>query len=178
MKKILTIAFIFTMFISFSQENRNTEDIFGIKVGLIGGWINYEKALNKNLTINGEIGYEGGFLKGINSKVDYVFTTIFSVEPRYYYNFEKRQNKGKKTDNNSANYISSEFFYVSDLLSSTNRENLGVNKSFGIIPKYGLRRTISGNLSFEFAFGIGYAWGENNINGVTSALDLRLNLKL
>lgn len=178
MKNFLTTTFILTMFISFSQENKYAEDVLGVKIGLIGGWINYEKALNDNVTINSEIGYEGGFLKGTNNKVDYVFTTIFSLEPRYYYNFEKRHNKEKKTVNNSANYLSSEIFYVSDLLSSTNRDNLGVNQSFGIIPKYGLRRVISGDLSFEFAFGIGYAWGANSINGVASALDLRINLKL
>ena len=77
--------------------------------------------------------------------------------------------------NSNLGFISSS---VPDLLSSTNRENLDVNKSFGIIPKYGLRRSISKNLIFEFAIGIGYAWGENDINGVTSTLDLRLNLKL
>lgn len=178
MKYILTVFFFNIFFISFSQENKKAEDIFALKAGLIGGWVSYEKVLNENFTLNSEIGYEGGFLKGTNDKVDYVFTTIFSLEPRYYYNFNKRQVKGKNTNNNSANYISSEIFYVPDLLSSTNRENLDLNKSFGIIPKYGLRRNISDNLIFEFAIGIGYAWGENNTNGVTSTLDLRLNLKL
>jgi hypothetical protein len=178
MRKILTVIFIITIFSAHSQENNKLEDLFGLKVGLIGGWISYEKALNNNFTLNGEIGYEGAFLKGTNNKTDYVFTTIFSIEPRYYYNFSKRQEKGKKTKNNSANYIGSELFYVPDLLSSTNRKNLDINKSFGIIPKYGLRRNISDSLVFEFAIGIGYTWGENDINGVTSALDLRLNLKL
>lgn len=178
MKYILTVIFLSAFFTTFSQENKKAEDIFGLKAGLIGGWVSYEKAINESFTLNSEIGYEGGFLKGSNDKVDYVFTTIFSLEPRYYYNFNKRQEKGKNTNNNSANYISSEIFYVPDLLSSTNRENLDVNKSFGIIPKYGLRRSISKNLIFEFAIGIGYAWSENDINGVTSTLDLRVNLKL
>lgn len=178
MKYILKVIFLSIFFTTFSQEKNKAEDIFSLKAGLIGGWVSYEKALNNNFTLNSEIGYEGGFLKGTNDKVDYVFTTIFSVEPRFYYNFNKRIEKGKNTNNNSANYLSSEIFYVPNLLSSSNRENLDVNKSFGIIPKYGLRRSISKNLIFEFAIGIGYAWGENNINGVTSTLDLRLNLKL
>jgi len=178
MKKILTVVFLSIFFITYAQNKNKTEDIFGVKVGFIGGWVSYEKALNHKFTLNSEVGYEGGFLKGTNNNVDYVFTTIFSLEPRYYYNFKKRQDKGKSTNNNSANYISSEFFYVPDLLSATNRDNLSINKSFGIIPKYGLRRSISDNLIFEFAIGIGYAWRENDINGVVLALDLRVHLKL
>ncbi|PQJ68719.1 hypothetical protein [Polaribacter butkevichii] len=178
MKKIITAIFLSAFFVTYSQENKNTVDVFGLKAGLIGGWVSYEKALSNNFTLNSEVGYEGGFLKGTNDKVDYVFTTVFSLEPRFYYNLKKREDKGKKTKNNSANYISSEFFYVPDLLSSSNRENLNVNKSFGIIPKYGLRRSVSDNLIFEFAIGAGYAWGENEINGITAALDLRFNLKL
>jgi hypothetical protein len=178
MRKILTIFFLSTIFITYSQENNKSEDVFGLKVGLIGGWFNYEKSLNNNFTLNSEIGYEGGFLKGTNDKVDYVFTSVFSLEPRYYYNFDKRQEKNKETKNNSANYLGLEIFYVPDLLSSSNRKSIDVNKSLSIIPKYGLRRSISDNLVFEFAFGVGYAFGENNINGVTTALDLRLNLNL
>ncbi|PQJ76669.1 hypothetical protein [Polaribacter glomeratus] len=94
------------------------------------------------------------------------------------YNFEKRNEKGKNTNNNSANYFSKEIFYVSDLLSSTNRNNLTINKAFGLIPKYGLRRALSEKLNFEFAFGLGYSWGGNNINGIASSIDLRINLKL
>lgn len=178
MKNILTAIFFITFFNIYSQDNKKVEDILSLKAGLIGGWVSYEKTISNNLTLNNEIGYEGGLLRGTNNKIDYVFTTIFSMEPRYYYNFKRRQEKRKNTNNNSANYISSEIFYVPDLLSSTNRENLDVNKSFGIIPKYGIRRSISDKLIFEFAIGIGYAWGENDVNGVTSTLDLKISLKL
>ena len=179
MKKTLLLLILLTTTITYAQKNNNgSENIFGIKIGLIGGWLNYEKSLSEKITLNTEFGYEGGFLKGTDSKIDYVFTSTFSIEPRYYYNFEKRKEKGKKTNNNSANYFSTEILYVSDLLSSTNRNNLTINTSFGLIPKYGLRRVLSKKLNFEFAFGLGYSWGENNINGITSALDLRISLKL
>ncbi|HFS67123.1 MAG TPA: hypothetical protein ENK67_02820 [Flavobacteriia bacterium] len=55
-------------------------------------------------------------MKGTNNKVDYIFTSIISAEPRYYYNFNKRIEKGKKILNNSTNYISAELFYVPDIL--------------------------------------------------------------
>lgn len=180
MKKLILLTLMFSSVINYAQEEKEnySEDIFGLKVGLIGVWINYEQSLSTNMTLNTEIGYEGGFLKGTNNKFDYIFTTIFSLEPRYYYNFHRRQEKNKKINNNSANYIGAEMFFVPNLLSSTNRNNVSVNKSFGFIPKYGLRRNISDNLSLEFAFGIGYVWGENRINGLTSAFDFRINMKL
>jgi len=178
MKKIFFVLFFATTLTYAQKNNNSSEDIFGIKIGLIGGWLNYEKSLSEKITLNTEIGYEGGFLKGTDNKIDYIFTTTFSIEPRYYYNFEKRKEKGKKTNNNSANYFSTEIFYVSDLLSSSNRNNLKIIKSFSLIPKYGLRRVLSEKLNFEFAFGLGYSWGENSINGIASSLDLRINLKL
>ena len=176
MKKLITVVFFSLSSFVFSQEK--AVDVFSVKTGFIGAWISYEKALNDKFTLDAEIGYEGGFLKGTDNNIDYVFTTTFSLEPKYYYNFNRREKKGKKTINNSANYISSEIYYVPNLLSSTNRNNIEVNKSFGFLPKYGLRRSISESLTFEFAVGIGYVWGENNINTATFGLDLRLNLNL
>ncbi len=173
MRKTILLVLLFIGSLTYYQENHKAKDLFSIKAGLIGGWVSFEKAISENFTINTEIGYEGGFLKGTDNKVDYIFTSIISAEPRYYYNFNKRIEKGKKTLNNSANYLSAELFYIPDLLTSSNRTNVTVNKSFGIIPKWGLRRSLSEKLNFEFALGIGYAWGENNINGLTSTLDLR-----
>ena len=53
-----------------------------------------------------------------------------------------------------------------------------MSKSLYLIPKYGLRRNISSVVSFEFAFGLGYAWGEHNVNGTAVALDLRFDFNL
>ena len=91
MKKIFFVLFFATTLTYAQKNNNSSEDIFGIKIGLIGGWLNYEKSLSEKITLNTEIGYEGGFLKGTDNKIDYIFTTTFSIEPRYYYNFEKRK---------------------------------------------------------------------------------------
>lgn len=178
MKHILTLLMLSAFVFSFSQENKKAEDIFGLKVGLIGGWISYEKALNDNFTVEAEVGYFGGFFKGTNSKLDYAFTSSIRLQPKYYYNFNRRQERGKNTNNNSANFIATEIYYIPDFLTSTNRDNINIVESFGIVPKYGLRRSISENLIFEFAAGVGYSWGENNNNGAIPALDLRLHWKL
>lgn len=101
-----------------------------------------------------------------------------SVEPRYYYNVARRIRKGKKIRNNSANFFSAEIFAYPDWLTSSNHDNINVVSTFGVVPKYGLNRSISEHLNFEFTIGFGYAWGENNYSEVAVALDLRLSFDL
>jgi hypothetical protein len=177
-KKIATIVGLLLTMTVLSQENQKVVDMLGIKVGPIGTWVHYERALNKDLTVNAEIGYEGSFFQGTKDKIDYAFSTTFSLEPRYYYNFVNRQKRGKNVDNNSANYLAAEIFYVPSLFTATNREDLQVNKTFGIIHKYGFRRVLSVSMNIECALGLGYAWIENKKNGATVGLDIKIHLKL
>lgn len=122
------------------------------------------------------MGYSGGLMKGTDQKLDYILTTKIIVSPRYYYNIEKRFKNGKKTMNNSANFIAIDLSYLPDWGTSTNRKNVGVDKSFAIIPKYGLRRAISKNLNFHFDFGVGYQWNDQNNKGLDVSLTLMLDL--
>jgi len=85
----------------------------------------------------------------------------------------KRIKKSKNVNNNAANYISAELFFVPNILTITNRDNISYNKSFGIIPKYGIRRNISKRMSFEFALGLGYAWRDDGDSSISGALDLK-----
>lgn len=183
MKKSILLLFICLGALSlYSQEkptpvnNGQTTDIFGAQVGVLGAWIHYEKSLDKNFTIDGSLGYTGGLLKGTDNKLGYIFTTKISVEPRYYYNIEKRFKQGKKTMNNSANFLALDLSYIPDWGTSANKGNVGVDQSFAVIPKYGLRRALSHNIDFHFAFGIGYQWNNENTDGVAVGLDLKLGL--
>lgn len=178
MKKIFLLICLLSYSITQAQEAPQVEDRYGVSAGIIGVWGFYEKAITKDFSLHSQVGYHGGFMMGTDSKLDYVFTTSIRVEPRYYHNLSKRDSKGKSTSNNAGNYIALELSYVPDLLSSSNRENVEVSKSLYLIPKYGLRRNISSVVSFEFAFGIGYAWGEHNVNGTAVALDLRFDFNL
>ncbi len=177
MKKIIILSGLLFAVCSYSQvENNGTEDLFGFKIGAVGAWINYEKSLTKKFTLNGEIGYEGGFLKGTDNDLDYIFTSTISLEPKYYYNILNRKSKNKNINKNAANYFGSEFCYVPNWLTSTNRNGVEVQESFLIVPKYGLRRSLSKKLSFEFAFGIGYILNKNSSDNITYVLDLRIHL--
>ncbi|MFK5878208.1 MAG: DUF3575 domain-containing protein [Flavobacteriaceae bacterium] len=182
MKKtiITSIMFLAITFYAKAQSEQTLVDRFSVKAGLIGVWVGYEKAFSDHFTLNSEIGYEGDFFWGTsqNDDFNYIASLSFSVEPRYYYNVARRIRKGKKTRNNSANFISAEIYAVPDWLTSSNANNVTIVKTFGIVPKYGLNRSISEHLNFEFAIGAGYAWGEDNYSGVAAALDLRLSFDL
>jgi len=173
MKKIVIVILTFFATISFAQEKAT--DIFSAKVGLIGAWMGYEKALSSDFTLNGEIGYEGGFFYNswVNNDVNYVFTTTLSLEGRYYYNFNRRIEKEKNTKNNSANFIGLEITYTPDWGTSSNADNVDVLRTFSVIPKYGFRRNLSDKFNFEFSVGPGYQWVEKYDGGIILGLDAR-----
>ena len=174
MGKIVTI-FLIIIGIGSAQAQDVLKDNFNIELNLIGIGVNYEKTIADNFTVNGQIGYAGSLFKGVTKDVEYLFTTIIEVEPRFYHNFSKRVQKGKKTTNNSANYFGLGLTFIPDWLTTNNERNIKVAQSFNLIPKYGLRRRISGGLSFDFAFGIGYQWNENRDNGFIPELELGLS---
>lgn len=174
-KSFLLIALFFTSFIYSQEENPQTTDVFGVQIGAIGAWLHYEKAFGNNFTADASVGYTGGFMQGTDQKLDYVFTTSFSVEPRYYYNLAKRVEKGKRITNNSGNFVALSFSYIPDIGTSTNRAGVKVDPSFIILPKYGLRRALNNNLNFHFAVGVGYQWTDAHSDGMTIGLDLKID---
>lgn len=175
MKKIF--LFLLSIGYGYSQNVSEPTDLKGVKVGFVGVWVHYEKALNDKVTIDSQIGFVGGVFQGRgDSDLDFAFTSIISLEPRYYYNFERRNGLGKETKNNSANYFSLDASYIPNLFTSSNNSSISVAESFVLGPKYGLRRSISDLLTFEFAFGIGYQWTKDGFdNGLVPLLDLRVD---
>ena len=178
MKKLTLIFLLFPCVVLFSQEKAT--DLFSIKAGLVGAWLGYEKSVNDVFTVNGEIGYEGGVFAGEiwENDFNYVFTSTLSLEARYYYNFNRRIEKGKNTLNNAGNFLGLELAFTPDWGTISNSDDISVVRTFSIIPKYGLRRNLSNKFNFELAFGPGYQWGGNKLNGATFAADIRFGFIL
>ena len=171
MKKIILIALLVITQITQAQ----TTDNLSLKAGFIGLWGGYEKAVTEKITVVGEIGYIGGFYNNqyLENSRSSIFTLTLGLEGRYYYNFERRIEKGKNTHNNAANYFSIDAVYIPDLLTTPNNDNINVLKTFNVFAKYGIKRNISNNINYEIAFGPGYQWGEDNINSSTFGLDIK-----
>ena len=76
--------------------------------------------------------------------------------------------KGKRTDNNSGNYLSIQLVFQPGFGISS--DNANFNAGLYAIPTYGLRRNIGKHFNFETAFGLGHAWvfkEYKNMNGIT-----------
>jgi len=172
MKKILLAILFFSSSWVMAQENSTAlqKGLASFDVGFLGSWLSYEKPLGKQWAFNSQLGMEGGFSGG-GGDFDYVFTPTITVEPRFYYNLHKRVNKGRKTMNNSADYLTLAGGYVPALFAVTN-EDVELIPQFTLIPKWGLRRTIGQRFKFEFAAGYGLAIREQEAVG---QLDLDLN---
>ncbi len=175
MKNIIAILFI-AVFVSHAicaqgNESNVENGLASIHVGFLGSWLTYEHAVGKQFTVNSQLGLEGGFAAGSNDFL-YIFTPTITIEPRFYYNFNKRIRKGKKTFNNSTNYLTIAAFYAPSLFSISN-ENVGkVDSRFSLVPMLGIRRAIGERFSFEFALGYGVGFSAQETVGFLD-LDLR-----
>lgn len=83
----------------------------------------------------------------------YILQPVLSVQPRYYYNLKKRENKNLKTTNNSANFLAFDIAYNSSLGNISN-EDVHYYDSFAFSPIWSIRRNISDS-KFVYEAGIG-----------------------
>lgn len=184
MKKIifLVILLYFTN-ILFGQNKKIEKSIFNIQVGLLGTWFNNEARLTSNISLRSEIGLDVAIFGGErfgNTKI--FFAPVFSLEPRWYYNFQNRISKNRHTSNNSANFFTIKTSYHPDWFVIPNNI-INVENQISIIPKWGIRRAFfQSKFNYECGIGLGYerflaTEGFNNNNG-SIALDIHLRIGL
>ena len=156
------------------QKYAKTESTHIIDIGLINAGYTYEYAFAPKFTLNfgagiaGSIGYASSNLS--DSQWFYSFHPYLSIEPRYYYNLQKRLNKNKKIDGNCGSFFAIQSGYV---LKPFVQKNIYYDKALGgISPYWGLRRIWGEHFLFEFHAGL--AIGFNNY----SDSDIGINLGL
>lgn len=139
------------------QDNNIEKNIFNIQTGILGIWVNNEFRLSDQIALRTEAGLNLGYYFGYNFENKYVLAPTFTLEPRWYYNLDKRVSKGKRIDNNSGNLLGVKFNYTPDWFVISDYENYSVAPQITIIPKWVARRAIGNtNFNYEFGGGIGY----------------------
>lgn len=161
MKKILLflLAILFTVS-AFSQEEKSAsveKSIFGIQTGLLGIWVHNEARLSDQFALRTEVGLDAGFRANSNNTLIGLIPVI-RLEPRWYYNLDKRLAKGKNISNNSGNSFSLNVVYNPDLFVISNEENINVISTVAFIPKWGIKRTYGKHFTFETGIGVGYGF--------------------
>jgi len=143
-------------YIGKAQNTGVEKSIYSIETGVLGMWINNEYRLSNEIILKSELGMIAGFRGCSDCDTQYALTPELTLEPRWYYNIEKRNAKGKIIKNNSANFASLGLRYYPDWFVISNASNAYVENQITIIPKWGIKRTVSNsNFNYELGIGIG-----------------------
>ncbi|MDN3596569.1 hypothetical protein [Zunongwangia endophytica] len=181
MNRIITL-FLFLVLgssIANAQKSSVEESLFGVQTGFLGIWGYNELRLADQLTLRSEIGFNAGIWGGssYSNTFNYIFTPTITIEPRWYYNLKKRADKGRRTWNNGANFLSLETSLHPDLFTISNHDNVAVTNTIAFIPKWGIKRNIGQHFGFEIAVGpLGYRINldDTRNSGTTATLDLKI----
>lgn len=160
MKKILlTIIFCTLTFTVKSQEASVEKSIFGIQTGFLGVWVHNESKISNAIALRSEIGFDSGIWGGsYYDKTGFLLTPVLTLEPRWYYNLKKRQQKSKRIDGNSGNFISLKTSYHPDWFVISNTDNVRVVSDISVIPTWAIKRHIGNHFTYETGLGIGYRY--------------------
>ena len=153
-KLTIVLLILFTSF-SFAQEEPSVEkSIFGIQTGILGVWVHNETRLTNSIALRTEIGLDFGINGNDNTTTTALIPSI-RVEPRWYYNLEKRIAKNRKIANNSGNFLALNVAYNPDWFYISNKENINVISTVAFIPKWGIKRTVGNHFTYEAGIGLG-----------------------
>lgn len=151
---------------SFGQDTIPSveKSIKGVQIGDSGLIFNYEFKLSNKIALRTEAGYTLAFYSGDDSffrdeKGSTVGLPTFTVEPRWYYNLNRRVRKGKDISRNGANYFSLFTNYSGGwgAIKFDNRLD-DVPDFITITPMWGMRRTLGQHFNYELGAGIGYGY--------------------
>ena len=180
MRKIL-LSLAFTAFTTmlFAQSVSVEKSTFGIQIGFLGLWAHNEARLTDKIALRSEIGLDTGLIFGLYNESGFVLTPVLTLEPRFYYNLDKREGKGKSIAGNSGNFVSIKTSYHPDLFVISNYDNVRVIPSVSIVPTWGIRRVVSDHFTYETGIGLGYVkYFSNDDYFLTATDDVTVNLHL
>lgn len=160
MKKLFTLFLILsTLFVTAQTQPPSVENsLFGAQTGFLGVWVHNESRLSNSIALRTEIGLDSNIFGGsaYEEDVNFLLTPVLTLEPRWYYNLDKRQSKGKSISNNSGNFFALRISFNPDLFVISNDENVSVSNQLFVIPKWAIRRNIGEHFNYELGIGIGY----------------------
>ena len=154
---LLTITFCGITFIAKSQNASVEKSTSGIQLGLMGIFLYNEAKLSDKISLRSESGLDAGFFGARNFyEVGSILMPVISVEPRFYYNLNKRVAKSKIIAGNSGNFVTLKTGYIPDWFVISNNNNLRPVSQISIIPTWGIKRNVGNHFTYETGVGLGY----------------------
>ena len=145
-----------------SQESADITDV--TKATFFNPGFSYEKRMGKLQSLYAQVFMNTsialGFSEALGNTSSIYFDPAVSIQYRYYYNFKAREDKGKRTEMNSLNYIAGilETTFSKGSTSSsylTEKDRRAINV-FGIA--WGFQRNYPKRFSLDINFGPGYLY--------------------
>lgn len=159
MKKIVLILMLCGFAHTAASQNTSVEkSTLGLQTGVLGIWFHSENRLSNQVALRSEIGLDAGIFGGslYYNGTGYLLIPTITLEPRWYYNLDKRASKSKNIAGNGGNFISLKTSYHPDWFVISNYSPFSIIDQILIIPTWGIKRNIGDHLTYEAGFGFGY----------------------
>mgnify|MGYP003624166173 FL=1 len=182
---LFLLAFILSIFNVTAQQLQDASvenSSFGIQTGFLGIWAHNEYKLSNSIALRAELGFDAGvFNDNFSSGSFFILAPVITLEPRWYYNLNKRVSKSRRIDGNSGNFISIKTSYHPDLIIGDIPNNTNFISDLSIVPTWGIRRNIGKHFNYETGIGLGYIhfFKEKNVYiKYNNMLALNLHLRI
>jgi hypothetical protein len=181
MKKILLTLICCGLTLTAKSQTASVEEsTYGIQTGVLGIWAHNETKLSNQIALRAEIGMDAGFRGGsFYPKNRFLMTPVIRLEPRWYYNLNKRVSKSRNIIGNSGNFLTLQTSYTPNWFVISNYDNIEVADQVSIIPTWGIRRNIGNHFTYETGIGIGYRYiFAKSVGYLANEGEVALNLHL
>jgi len=170
MKKVVFVVIFLSSISLLTAQKKVANQQFKINAFLPG--IGYEFSVGNNATLNFAISTSFGVRGCSNCNTEFGVYPVFSGQYNYYYNFERRKEKGKNISGNSGNYIAAKAI-LQDGRAIIGDLDLISDTTLVVGSVYGFQRTYKKGFSFVFETGLGYYEDDFN-KGLAVLLDIKL----
>lgn len=137
----------------------------------------YEVAVSDHTSIDALAGLGAGYFDSSSEESQFGVFPQFMGQYRFYYNFDKRRRKRKKTSENSANYIAAVATFASGdpIIGNLEFDN---NYTGFVGPAWGLQRVYGGGFKLNLNLGLGYGFNDLGDSYLAPHIGLQLGWKL
>jgi len=172
MKNLLLVFALFLGMTVFSQETTNQ-----FSLNFLVPSAEYEVSVSEKSTVDFDLGVGFGYTNSKFGGEHFGIFPGFETQYRYYYNLAKRADKGKKTSENSGNYIAGVAYLTSGDPIFGDLEYINDYRGF-VGPSWGLQRIYPSN--FKLNLNLGAGLGFNDFEGTYFAglISIKLGFKL
>lgn len=146
-----------------------------IKLSLPGFTYQLEQPVSRKSVLTLEGGVAGGVSHSSESingpDFRYAIVPEIGVGFKSYYNLGRRLRKGKRIENNAANFIATDVFFNGNPILSSG--NITAREAVGLTAAWGMQRSLSSKFNFEWQAGV---IGGTDFAGWVIVPNLRISL--